>query len=870
MKKRIAIISAITAVVVVVALLFVFVRCSGDTSQEPVQKMYLGGQLIENSTQQIFAKLLINFPFKNSPYKSKVEGLPDNFGLYENNVIYNVYFFTEYMVNPPAGSAGQYPYKILITSDKEKYEFEGVLVVGKPSDTSDKVGGDAGKTGYLGTTDISDFSITSKTQFGKLLMANPVVFPNVCVIGTSNGELVGVDFNGKIVWRVQVTKNIIDSLQQSGNLVIVSDNSGLISTFDINKLSKGEDSAEDTYRISSSISGPPTIIDKERMVVGQADGKVVCLSLPKLNEVWKINRIKGTIINSIAAVPIGSGKGYLYINSGDKNTYILDFEGNLQKRYEHMIIPIGSPCANNDTFATLSANNQLQLRFSTGKDAWIYNCEFDIIGMPVMTADQLFVYGKNKLKSVSRKDGSELWTIDLPSNINSNPVVVGNHIIVPTEDRNVNVIRVNDGLVSYTFSIQGSVINWPYLFDNKLFVADRAGNLFILSGSGSAKVGKFDMSQVLTNGACTGQDHNNLVKTSLPLKPKLLWTLNGSFAPAITTRDRVYLYNIDKKEFSCNKNTNGNVIWSLNAEAAEGQFYGFCLMQGYHETPMYFTSKGMLLGTKNGMMLVDPDTGKTLAKSNIIGIPQSDGKIIACTNGKELSICSFDMKKLWSVKGEYYSSNVVIDGDLIFAVKRGEGVGEFAIFESKTGKKIFSQNDTLFDVSAMKLLSTKQYIIMSTMQGPWVYDKLSAKVKGTSSTVTLTNIMMFESNYIDGKVFCATNEFGLIFDLKTGEGSLNVPNLNKTQPPIFNAGHWIFTPTNYVCMGLVPPAGKASQEKNSTDLNRLLQIRNLKSEMIASITIEPSKCDKYGIALGGSTIILSEICDGAKLRVYGP
>lgn len=871
MKKRIAIISAITAVVIVMVLLVMFVRCSGDdANQKPVQKLFLGGQLIENTTQQIFAKISVNFPFKNTPYKSQVEGLPSNFDLYENNIIYDKSYFTEYLVNPPAGSSGQYSYKILITSDKEKYEFDGVIVVGKPSDSSDKVGGDAGKTGYLGATDISNFSITSKTEFGKLMIANPVVFPNVCVIGTSNGELAGVDFNGKILWRTQITKNIIDTLQQSENLVIVSDNSGLISTFDIDKLSKGEDRAEDTYRISSTLSGPPTIIQKDRMIIGATDGRIVCLSLPELKKVWDIDLIKGTIIGSIAAVPLGSGKGNIYINSANKNTYILDYDGNLQKRLKHSIIPIGSPCANNDTFATLSAENQLQLRFNSGTEVWIYNCEFEVAGMPVMTADQLFVYGKNKLRSVSRKDGSELWTIDLPSKISANPVVTGNHIVVATEDKNVSVIRTNDGLTSYSFSIDGSVINWPYLFDNKLFIADRVGNLIILSNSGNVKVGKFDIGQVVTNGACTNQDHNNLVKTSLPLKPKLLWTLNGSYAPAVTTKDRVYLYNIDKKEFSCNKSTNGNPIWNLKEEAAEGQFYGFCLMQGFHETPMYLTAKGMLLGTRNGLMLVDPDTGKILARSSIHGIPQSDGKIIVCTNAKELVVCSFDMKKLWSAKGEYYSSNVVIDGDYIYAVKRGDGVGEFSIFEIKTGKTVFSHGDSLFDISAMKLLSTKQYIIMTTMQGPWVFDKLAAKVNGTSSKVTLTNIQLFECNYIDNKAFCSTNEFGLSFDLKTGEGSLFAPDPKKVEQVIFNAGHWMFTPTNYICMGLVPPKGKADPNANVIDFPRLLQIRNMTSEIVSTIKIEASKCDKYGIALGGSTIILTEICDGAKLRVYGP
>lgn len=870
MKKKTALISAVAAIVLVVILLIVFVKCPGkDIEQKPVQKVFLGGQVIESSTQQIFAKVAVGFPFKNTPYESKVEGLPSNFELYQNNVIYEGFYNIEFYINPPAGSIGQYPYRITIKSDKENYEFEGVVVVGKPTNSDDKVGGNAGKTGYLGLTNVSQFSVTSKTEFGKMLMANPVVFDKYCVIGTSNGELVGVDFEGKILWRTQVTKNIIDTLQRVKNIVIVSDNSGRISTYNIENLAKGDENWVETFKTSATLTGPPTILQEDKIIIGTTDGKVICLSLPNLSKEWEVS-LKGTVIGSISAVPIGSGKGNILVNSADKNTYVLDFDGKLQVRFDHQIIPVGSPCANNDTMAVLSATNQIQLRYFTGVEVWKKYCDFEVVGMPVMTNEQVFVYGKNKLRSLSRADGSEQWTIDLPSIINANPVVVGNHIIVPTEDKTVSIIRSNDGLVSYTISIDGSLINWPVLYNDRLFLADRRGVLYIMSDVGKGETTTFDMSKVLTNGACTNVDHNNLVKTSMPQKPKLLWSLKGSFAPAITTIDKTYLYSIDNKEFSCHKTIDGSKIWSLKAEAVEGEFYGFSLMQGFHETPMYFTSKGLLLGTKNGLLLVNPDTGKVLKKSNISGIPQSNGKYIVCTTGKELTVADFNMVKIWSAKGIYYSSNVLIDGDYIFALKRGEGAGEFGIFGIKDGKKIFSHSDTLFDISPMKILTTKRYVVLSTMQGPWVYDKLKAKVNGTSGKVTLSNIMLMDLNYVNNVLYCSTNEFGLEFNLENGEGSLIVPNPNKITPVIYNGGHWMFTPTNYVCMGLIPPKGNPDPDTKTTSFPRLLQIRNLKSEIVSSVKIEASSCEKYGIALGGSTIVISEVSENAKLRVYGP
>lgn len=870
MKKRAVLISAVIAVFLAAALIMALIKCSGDTDeQKPVTKMFLGGQVMTGSNQQIFAKVTVAFPFKKTPYKSNVEGLPESFELYQNNIIYENYYHIEYYIKPPKGLEGEYPYKITISSDKDNYLFEGVVSVGKPIDSIDKVCGNAGKTGYLGATDISGFSITSKTDFGKLIMSNPVTINNTCIIGTSNGEICGVDFEGKILWRTQITNNIIDTLQKTTNLILASDNSGRISSYSLENLAKGDGDYLESYKTTSTLTAPPTILQDDKIVFGTTDGKIICLSLPKLDKLWEVS-LKGTINGTIAAVPLGAGKGNIYVNSADKNTYILDFDGKLQVRFEHSIIPVGSPAASNDTFAVLSATNQVQLRYGTGKEAWIAYCDFEVTGTPVLTNEQVFVCGKNKLRSLSRSDGSELWTIDLPSTINSFPVIVGNHMLIGTEDKTISVIRTNDGIVSYSINIEGSMLNWPMLDSQKLFVVDRRGVLVIMSNTTNGKTANFDMSKVLTNGACTNLDHNNVVKTTIPQKPKLLWSLKGSFAPAITTRDRTYLYNISKKEFACHNSINGEKIWAFKAEAVDGQFYGFCLKLGFHETPMYFTSKGLLLGTKNGLILVDPDSGKVLKQSSILGIPQSNGKIIVCTNGKELIVTDMNMKKLWSEKGQYHSSNVLIDGDYIFSVRRGEGAGEFAIRKIKDGKVIFNNLDTLFDISATKLLATKRYIVMTTMQGPWVYDKLEAKIKGTSSKITLTNMMLFESSFVNNKLICSTNEFGLIFNLENGEGALLNPDPKKVSPVIYNAGHWMFNPTSYVCMGLVPPKGNPDPNSDVKKFPRLLQVRNMNSEMVSTVKIEPSDCEQYGIALGSSTIIISEISENATLRVYGP
>jgi outer membrane protein assembly factor BamB len=870
MKKKALAFSAIGIAIVLAVSLIVFTGCqSGTKDIDPVSKIFTGGLVISGSKPQLFAKIYVSVTLKDTPYKSSIEGIPEKLLQTTNNNTRTDGYEIDFNVNPPSGTEGEYPYKIMVKSDKDSFEFEGVLVVGTPTNSDDLVGGDSGKTGYLTRDDFGGLSVSSKVAFTKMIVANPIVIGQTCVVGLSSGELVGIDPNGKELWKAEITKNVIETLQRVGNNVLVAENTGKLSIYDIEKLSGGNSRASDSYTASGTFVAPPTVLDDSKIAIGTTDGKVICLSIPGLDYLWEY-KCGGAVIGSIAAVPLGKGNGNLYFNSQDKFTHVIGFDGKFGIMFKHDVMPVGFPIASSDKFAVLSQVNSIQLRQNTGNPIWQSFSEFDVTGNPVFDESQVFVYGKKYLSAYSLLDGSENWTIELPAPINSNPVIFGNDLLVGTEDKNIRVIRINDGLVTNSFQIEGSIAHWPYYSSGRLYITDRRGFLYILSKSQTKLEKRFDMSQVLSNGGKIRPDHNCIVNVTLPVKPKLIWQKKGSFAPALTTKDKVFLYDIDEKRFSCHDAITGTQTWSLDAEATDGMFYGFFFDQGAQETPMCFTEKGLLLGTKSGIVTVDPYTGKELSRSILSGIPQSDGKFVLLTNKNEFIVTDMNLKKLWNRKGEYLSSNVLIDGDYIFSVRRGEGVGEFNIFEAKSGKMIFSHKDTLFDISAAKLHATKRYIIMSTMQGPWVYDKEKALIKGTSGEIVLTNIILQETNFVSNKLYCASNEFALVFDLEKGSGTLVNPSDYEKQNVIFTGGGWIYTPQSYVCMGFETPKKNTPTETDPLTFNRKLVIRKLDGTMISSILIPPTKVSAYGIALGESTIILSEIGEGASLKVYGP
>lgn len=857
-------------VCLIVASLLLFVRCDGQGNKNVVS-LYLGGIVVAGTDNQLFAKVAIGVPFSKTDFKGKVDGIPDSIKTTTSETIRENYYELDFLTSPGKDATGEHPYTITVFNDKESHEYKGVLVIGKPSDTPDQVGGDAGKTGYLGSTDFNDLSISAQVKFGVLMVANPVIIGDLAIAGLSNGEIAGVSFDGTIKWRTKVTDNTIETLQTVEGKLITSDNSGLISLFNLSDLAAGKSRPESTYKVSGVLTAPPTVMNTKMMVVGTSDGKVICVSVPELNKVWDVE-LDGAINGTIAAIPLGSDKGNLFFNCSNNNIYSLLFDGTLLVRVKSEKQTVKSPIAKVDRFVNIIMQNEVSCRGSDGKEIWTQFEDFDLTGMPLMTSDQIFVSGKTKLKSISTTDGSELWSVDFAQTINSNPFIIGNHILVPTEDKRINVLRINDGLISGSMKVDGSVIPWPYLSNDRLVIADRIGNLILMVKAKTTATKKFDMSQVLVNGGNTNIAHNCLINATLPEKPKLLWTLPGSFAPAITTINRIYLYDITNKQFSCRNAINGDAIWTYNTEAIDANYYGFAFKKGPHDTPMFFTSQGLLIGAKDGLTMLDPDTGKVISKTFLTGIPQSDGKYIILTSKTDLYVLDMAMKLIWSKKGDYNSSNVTIDGDFVYAARRGKDSGAFQILDVKNGSVIFEKADPLFQISSIKVLYNTQFIIVSTLQGPWVFDKLTAKVRGTSGELSMTGVGLYEANFVGNKLYCASEEFGATFDLDSGIATMNAPKDGKENKVRMVSGHWLLTPNSYICMGFdSDKLPKDKNDKKSAEIPKILQIRKLDGNLISSIEVVTNKNFEYGIAVGGSTLILSELGDDSpKLRVYGP
>ena len=75
---------------------------------------------------------------------------------------------------------------------------------------------------------------------------------------------------------------------------------------------------------------------------------------------------------------------------------------------------------------------------ATGKSVWVFGTRGKVDSSPVVVGDKVVVGSDDgRLYIVSLKDGSELWSYEIGQPVGSSPAVVDGKVIVGSEDGSV-------------------------------------------------------------------------------------------------------------------------------------------------------------------------------------------------------------------------------------------------------------------------------------------------------------------------------------------------------------------------------------------------------------------------------------------------
>ncbi len=157
---------------------------------------------------------------------------------------------------------------------------------------------------------------------GAPIRSRPAITEDRIVFGTESGDLLGLDLQSGIKWRLKAKRAITSSPVIFDNVAYVGSMDGQVYAVEINN-----GWVVWKFRTNKAVVSSPIIVDK-MLYIGSADGYVYALDLNG-HEQWRFQT--GGQVNSAVTYANGS----LYFGSTDKKVYSIDIrKGRLRWEYE--------------------------------------------------------------------------------------------------------------------------------------------------------------------------------------------------------------------------------------------------------------------------------------------------------------------------------------------------------------------------------------------------------------------------------------------------------------------------------------------------------------------------------------------------------
>jgi outer membrane protein assembly factor BamB len=313
---------------------------------------------------------------------------------------------------------------------------------------------------------------------GDEIKSSPVISNGLIFIGSMDGFLYALDFNGKVRWKFKAESSIESSPIVFRKTVIFSSSSGLVYALD-------ETSGKQKwkYRTEGQIMGSANWLSDGNGIQILIPSYDFCLyslkfETGKLN--WKCqteNYLNGAAATDNKKIVIGGCDAFLHIirASDGKSlakieigTYVAEsaaISGNLafvgdydggftcvdlvtNKKKWKFTSPKASPFlsspAINTTHAFIGSHDKNVYCFEkeTGKISWTYKSFGKIESSPVLLRDKLVICSNDGfIHFIDIKKGRKLYSYDLGVAMKSTPAIINNWLVVAGKDGRVYALR---------------------------------------------------------------------------------------------------------------------------------------------------------------------------------------------------------------------------------------------------------------------------------------------------------------------------------------------------------------------------------------------------------------------------------------------
>ncbi|HZP85192.1 MAG TPA: outer membrane protein assembly factor BamB [Burkholderiales bacterium] len=271
---------------------------------------------------------------------------------------------------------------------------------------------------------------------------------NVVLVGTDKGAVLAYDLGGKLLWRSQLTSEILSAPRAAEGIVIVRSGDGRIF---------GLDAASGERKWEYQVNLPPLLLRTsigvhivgDLAIVGLPAGKVIALNVANGNLVW----------DTTIAAPKGDNE--LERITDIAGTLVVDGDRVCAVAYQGRV-------------ACLDATK--------GTIAW----GRDASSATPLSADTITLYltdASSVVVAYDRETGASVWKQDKLLNREvSGPAVVGEFVVVGDMDGYVHVLSSEDGSFAARLRTDGSpIVAQPVAGGPGVIVQTRKGDIYAIS-----------------------------------------------------------------------------------------------------------------------------------------------------------------------------------------------------------------------------------------------------------------------------------------------------------------------------------------------------------------------------------------------------
>ena len=306
----------------------------------------------------------------------------------------------------------------------------------------------AGNDGYIVSLDAESGQQKWRIDSGKKLSAGVGAGDGMVIVGTSKGEVLAFDTDGKPLWQSQVSSEILSAPQTEEGIVVVRTGDSRIFGLDARDGKRKWVYQRATPALTLR-SNAGVIITRGAVFAGFAGGKMVALTLANGNVGWE----------STVALPRGATE--------------------LERIADITSLPVLGGRA---ICAAAYQGRVTCFDVQSGNSIW----SRDISSIAGMTLDQRYAFisdDKGAVIALDNTSGSSVWKQDkLFARKITAPVVQRGYVAVADLEGFVHLLSREDGSFAARIATDGSPVRaQPVLLDSGFLVQTRNGGLYALA-----------------------------------------------------------------------------------------------------------------------------------------------------------------------------------------------------------------------------------------------------------------------------------------------------------------------------------------------------------------------------------------------------